>query len=68
MEKQVISGIAEHKKPEELIGTNIILVANLKPAKLRGELSEGMILAASTADGKDLYIVTSEGEPGTEVR
>ena len=68
VEKQVISGIAEHKKPEELVGTNIILVANLKPAKLRGELSEGMILAASTADGKDLYIVTSEGEPGTEVR
>lgn len=68
MDKQVISGIAEHKKPEELVGTNIILVANLKPAKLRGELSEGMILAASTADGKNLYIVTSEGEPGTEVR
>ncbi|HSP47976.1 MAG TPA: methionine--tRNA ligase [Clostridiaceae bacterium] len=68
VEKQVISGIAQYHKPESLIGKNIILVANLKPVKLRGELSEGMILAAS--DDKNLYLVTSEGspEPGTEVR
>jgi len=49
--RQVISGIAEHYTPEELIGKKVICVTNLKPAKLRGELSEGMILAGSK-DGK----------------
>ncbi|MBW8351009.1 methionine--tRNA ligase [Bacillus sp. IITD106] len=43
--RQVISGIAEFYKPEELIGKKVIVVANLKPVKLRGELSQGMILA-----------------------
>ncbi|MBS4210789.1 methionine--tRNA ligase [Bacillus sp. FJAT-50079] len=43
--RQVVSGIAEFYKPEELIGKKVIVVANLKPVKLRGELSEGMILA-----------------------
>jgi methionyl-tRNA synthetase len=49
--RQVISGIAEHYSPDELIGKKVICVTNLKPAKLRGELSEGMILAGSK-DGK----------------
>src|SRR5690606_13599157 len=44
-QRQVVSGIAEHYKPEELIGQKVIVVANLKPVKLRGELSQGMILA-----------------------
>ncbi|MCR2823366.1 methionine--tRNA ligase [Lederbergia panacisoli] len=43
--RQVISGIAEFYKPEDLIGKKVIVVANLKPVKLRGELSQGMILA-----------------------
>ncbi|WP_144463740.1 methionine--tRNA ligase [Siminovitchia fortis] len=43
--RQVVSGIAEFYKPEELIGKKLIVVANLKPVKLRGELSQGMILA-----------------------
>ncbi|MBS4201469.1 methionine--tRNA ligase [Bacillus sp. FJAT-49732] len=43
--RQVISGIAEFYKPEELIGKKVIVIANLKPVKLRGELSQGMILA-----------------------
>jgi methionyl-tRNA synthetase len=49
--RQVVSGIAKFYKPEELIGKKVILVANLKPVKLRGELSEGMILAGEK-DGK----------------
>ncbi|WP_088067129.1 methionine--tRNA ligase [Gottfriedia luciferensis] len=49
--RQVVSGIAEHYQPEELIGRKVICVTNLKPVKLRGELSEGMILAGSI-DGK----------------
>ena len=55
-EKQVVSGIAKHYEPSDLIGKNVIFVANLKPAKLRGIDSEGMILAAS--DKKDLSLIT----------
>ncbi|MHC1683813.1 MAG: methionine--tRNA ligase [Clostridiaceae bacterium] len=69
-ERQVISGIAEHYKPEELVGKNVVLVANLKPAKLRGELSQGMILAVSTDDDSKLNVlsVTEEFETGNIVR
>ncbi|AOH52786.1 methionine--tRNA ligase [Peribacillus muralis] len=49
--RQVVSGIAQHYKPEELVGKKVICVTNLKPVKLRGELSQGMILAGSQ-DGK----------------
>ncbi len=49
--RQVVSGIAQHYKPEELVGRKVICVTNLKPVKLRGVLSEGMILAGSE-DGK----------------
>ncbi|MFC0214919.1 methionine--tRNA ligase [Paenibacillus chartarius] len=55
--RQVVSGIAKHYKPEELVGRKVILVANLKPAKLRGELSQGMILAASAGDQLTLATV-----------
>ncbi|WP_240377900.1 methionine--tRNA ligase [Bacillus piscicola] len=54
--RQVVSGIAEYYKPEELTGKKVICVTNLKPVKLRGELSQGMILAASK--GKDLTLAT----------
>lgn len=56
-ERQVISGISKFYKPEDLIGKNVVLVANLKPVKLRGELSQGMILAASTDDDSVLSVV-----------
>ncbi|PKR77487.1 methionine--tRNA ligase [Halalkalibacillus sediminis] len=49
--RQVISGIAEHYEAEDLIGKKVICVANLKPAKLRGELSQGMILAGEDKAG-----------------
>lgn len=51
-ERQIVAGIALHYQPEQLIGTEIVVVANLKPAKLRGLLSEGMLLAASNDQGK----------------
>jgi methionyl-tRNA synthetase len=54
--RQVVSGIAKYYKPEELIGKNVILVANLKPVKLRGVESQGMVLAAS--EGKNLTLAT----------
>ena len=61
-ERQVISGISQYYKPEELIGKSVVLVANLKPAKLRGELSQGMILAAATDDDSKLFTVSIPGE------
>ena len=45
--RQIVAGIAKHYSAEELVGRKIVVVANLKPAKLMGELSEGMLLAAS---------------------
>ena len=50
-ERTVVSGIAEHFAPEELLGRKLVVVANLQPAKLRGIRSEGMILAAEDAGG-----------------
>ncbi|SFF03257.1 methionine--tRNA ligase [Alteribacillus iranensis] len=55
-QRQVVSGIAEHYTPEQLKGKKVICVTNLKPVKLRGELSQGMILAAS--QGKELTLAT----------
>lgn len=66
--KQVVSGIAEHYSAEELVGKDLILVANLKPVKLRGNLSQGMILAASDKDGKlALVTIDSQMESGSSV-
>ena len=66
--RQVVSGIAEYYKPEELIGKEVVLVANLKPAKIRGVLSQGMILAAKDKDGLSLIIPEKEKEPGAKVK
>jgi len=65
--RQVVSGIAKHYNPEELIGKYVVLVANLKPVKLRGIESNGMILAAS--DNNTLTLVTpmSEIKSGADV-
>ncbi len=54
--RTLVAGIANHYSPEDLVGRKIIVVANLKPVKLRGILSEGMILAAS--EGESLGIIT----------
>jgi methionyl-tRNA synthetase len=59
-ERTVVSGIAKHYQPEELIGRKVVLVANLKPTKLRGTLSQGMILAASDPDDNDVEVLTLE--------
>ena len=68
-ERQVVSGISKYYKPEDLIGKNVVLVANLKPVKLRGELSQGMILAAATYDDSVLKVVDpGDLESGSIVR
>ena len=58
--RQLIAGIAEHYSAEEVIGKTIVIVANLKPAKIRGVESQGMLLCASI--GKELKLVTVDGE------
>ncbi|MEK7263197.1 MAG: methionine--tRNA ligase [Bacteroidota bacterium] len=60
-ERQILAGIAEHYKPEDLIGKKIVVVANLEPAKLMGNESQGMMLAASDTNG-NLCFVTPEKE------
>ncbi len=55
-QRQLVAGIAEHYTPESLVGREIVVVANLKPAKLRGILSEGMLLAASNDQGQVVLI------------
>ncbi len=67
-EKQVLSGIAQYYKPEELIGKKVILVDNLAPAKLRGTLSEGMLLAADSKDGVKVVFLDDSLEPGAVIR
>ena len=68
-ERQVVSGIANYYKPEELVGKYVVLVANLKPVTLRGELSQGMILAAATDDDSLLKVVNPGELPtGSVVR
>ena len=67
-EKQVLSGIAQYYKPEELVGKTVILVDNLAPAKLRGTLSEGMLLAADSKDGVKVVFLDDSLEPGAVIR
>lgn len=67
-ERQVVSGIAKHYDPEDLVGRKVICVTNLKPVKLRGELSQGMILAGSH-DGKLSLATVAEALPkGAQVK
>lgn len=67
--RQVVSGIARHYNPEELVGKKVICVANLKPAKLRGELSQGMILAGEDENGNLSLATVDENLPnGTKVK
>lgn len=67
-ERTVVSGIAQHYQPEELIGKKVVVVANLKPTKLRGTLSEGMILAASDQERVEVLMVHTEIESGNRVK
>ena len=67
--RQIVSGIAQFYKPEEMVGKKVAVITNLKPVTLRGMLSEGMILAASDEEGK-LSVVTVDRDivSGSEIR
>ena len=65
--RQIVSGIAPWYKPEELVGKNVIIVANLKPVKLCGEMSNGMLLAGDVSDN-DVKVVFVDLPAGTQLR
>ena len=65
-QRELVSGIANHYEPSELIGKNVVMVANLKPAKIRGVVSHGMVLAASQGD--DLKVVSVDMPVGAVVK
>ncbi|WP_240321472.1 methionine--tRNA ligase, partial [Paenibacillus sp. O199] len=67
-QRQVVSGIAKFYSPEDMVGRKVICVTNLKPVKLRGELSQGMILAASHGDQLTLATVPDNMPNGAQVK
>jgi methionyl-tRNA synthetase len=67
-QRQIVAGIGKKYEPEALIGKTIVIVANLKPAKLMGIESQGMVLAAGDSDVRGLVTLLEEVEPGTKVK
>jgi len=63
--RQIVAGIRDHYPPQELIGRNILVIKNLKPARLKGIESQGMLLAAD--DGKQVGLLSGDGEPGARI-
>lgn len=66
--RTVVSGIAQYYTPEELVGKKVVLVANLKPAKLRGILSQGMILAGSHEGNLEVLTLESDIPTGAQIK
>jgi len=67
-QRQIVAGIGKTYEPESLIGKTIIIVANLKPAKLMGIESQGMVLAAGDTDVRGLATILEDVDPGTKVK
>ena len=67
--RTIVSGIAQYYKPEELVGKQVCFIANLAPRKLKGIVSEGMILSAENSDGSLAVVMPGkEVKPGSEVK
>ena len=66
-QRQLVAGLAEYYKPEELVGKTIIVVANLEPKKIRGLESQGMLLATDTYPPR-LLTVKEDVPPGSRIR
>ncbi len=68
-QRQLCAGLRGHYTAEQLVGKNIVVVANLAPRKVRGELSQGMLLAASNEDQSQVILLTTEVDiaPGSSV-
>jgi len=67
-ERQIVAGIAKEYKPEELIGRQIVVLANLKPRKLMGLESQGMLLAADDENGPVLLMLEKDAKVGSKIR
>ena len=68
-DRQIVAGIAKSYAPEDLVGKRVVIVANLKPAKLMGHESKGMILALETDPGKhEVLMVNSNVKTGTRAK
>jgi methionyl-tRNA synthetase len=67
-QRQIVAGIGKKYEPADLVGKSIVIVANLKPAKLMGIESQGMVLAAGDKDVGGLVTILEEVEPGTKVK
>ena len=67
-QRQIVAGIGKKYEPEVLIGKTIVIVANLKPAKLMGIESQGMVLAAGDSEVRGLVTIFEEVDPGTKVK
>jgi tRNA-binding EMAP/Myf-like protein len=66
--RQIVGGIVGHYEPHQLEGLPIVVVANLQHAKLRGEVSQGMLLAAENDEGRLGILLAPEASPGTPLR
>jgi len=67
-QRQIVAGIGKKYEPEALVGKTIVIVTNLKPAKLMGIESQGMVLAAGDAEVRGLLTILEEVDPGTKVK
>jgi len=67
-QRQIVAGIGKKYEPESLVGKTIVIVANLKPAKLMGIESQGMVLAAGDSEVRGLATILEDVEPGTKVK
>lgn len=68
--KQIVAGLRQHYTPEQLVGKRIVVVNNLQPAMLRGEVSNGMLLAATSAEGKVVLLAPDDPgcNPGAKIK
>jgi len=67
-DRQILSGIAEfYPEPQDLIGKKVVIVANLKPRKMRGQISQGMILSAEDNDGRLQIVEAPKGMPNGSI-
>ena len=68
-QRQLVAGLKGHYAPDELVGKDIIVVVNLAPRKMRGQLSQGMLLAAVSDDQAQVRVLTPAGDvpPGSRV-
>ena len=67
-QRQIVAGIGKKYEPDVLVGKTIVIVANLKPAKLMGIESQGMVLAAGDTNVQGLLTIQEEVDPGTKVK